>query len=409
MKQRSPLVALFLTVLIDLLGFGIVLPLLPQYAKDYAATPSELAVLMASFSAMQFVFAPLWGRLSDRHGRRPVLMVGLAGSIASYALFGLAEVDGVHQALGLATPYGVLLVSRILAGVFGATIGTAYAYIADVTDTATRGRGMALVGAAFGVGFTLGPVIGGLADENLGSTAPGFIAAGLSALALVFAWRSLAEPERHGAAESRGWAGLRALGTALAQPTVALILFLQFLATFCFANMEGVLALFAHGRFGFDRSDNGWLFAYLGVSLLVAQGFVVRRFLPRVGELRFNAVGCVLLAAGLLTVAGSREPWHAFVALPISVFGFAMCSTSLTSLLSRRTPPSIQGEVLGVNQSSLSLARILGPGVGNVLLPAVLVGPDLARPFWFAGALMLLAFVGALALVRRPAPDLVAS
>ena len=403
-KPRSPLVALFLTVLIDLLGFGIVLPLLPQYAKDYDATPWELAILMASFSAMQFVFAPLWGRLSDRHGRRPILMVGLAGSMASYVLFGLAEVDGVHQALGLATPFGVLLVSRILAGVFGATIGTAYAYIADVTDSITRGKGMALIGAAFGVGFTIGPVVGGLSDEYIGSAAPGFIASGLSLLALLWAWRSLSEPERHREAERRGWAGLKSLGAALSEPSVALIIFLQFFATFCFANMEGVLALFARGRLGYDAGDNGWLFAYLGFSLLIAQGVIVRRFLPRVGELRFNAIGCILLATGLLSVAVSSEAWHAFVALPIGVLGFAICTTSLASLLSQRTPESMQGEVLGVNQSSLSLARILGPGVGNLLLPATLMGPELARPFWVAGGLMLVAFVGAAILMRMTVP-----
>ncbi len=408
MKQRSPLGALFLAVMIDLLGFGIVLPLLPQYAKNYGASPAMLALLMSSFSAMQFVFAPMWGRISDRRGRRPVLLVGLCGSVLSYALFGIAEIDGVHQALGLATPIPLILVSRILAGLFGATIGTAYAYIADVTDARSRGKGMALIGVAFGIGFTLGPAVGGWTDEHWGRPAPGFVAAALSFCALLVALRTLTEPERRGVSTRRGWDAFRSLGVALSRKTVASIVALQFLATFCFANMEGTLALFARARLGYDTGDNGMLFAYLGLSLLVAQGFVVRRFLPRVGELRFNVVGCALLAAGLGFVAVSTQQWHAFTALPTAVFGFAMVTTSMASLLSQRTPADMQGEVLGVNQASLSLARIFGPAAGNLLLPKALddpTNPLLARPFWFAGGLAALAIVWAVVLARTPAPD----
>lgn len=408
-KARSPLLALFLAVLIDLLGFGIVLPLLPQYAKDYEAGPLMLGVLMASFSAMQFLFAPVWGRLSDRVGRRPVLMIGLAGSMLSYALFGLAEVEGVAAALGCATPVPLLLASRILAGLFGATIGTAYAYIADVTDATTRGRGMALIGAAFGLGFTIGPSIGGYANDLIGRPAPGLIAAGLSAVALLVAWRTITEPARHTRAHARGWDGLRQLGSALGAPTVGAILLLQFLATFCFANMEGTLALFAraHPELRYDPAANGHLFSYLGLCLLIAQGAVVRRLLPRIGEVRFNVAGCVLLAVGLVAVPGATAEWHVWAALAVAVFGFAIVTTSMASLLSLRTPESMQGEILGVNQSSLSLARIFGPAVGIALLPHELEGAAatrLAWPFWLAGGLMLLGLVWAIALARRPAP-----
>jgi len=403
--QKRRLTALFLTVLIDLLGFGIVIPLLPQYAKDYGASRMMLAALMASFSAMQFLVMPIWGRLSDRRGRRPILLIGLAGSTFSYLLFGAAEIPGFAESLGFANPVPLILLSRILAGAFGATIGTSYAYIADVTDETSRGRGMALIGAAFGVGFTVGPALGGWAFEYGGKAAPGFVAAGLSFLALLYCLRSLKEPEKHHEAQARGWDALRSLGRALRQKTVPSIILLQFLATFCFANMEGVLALFARAKLHYEVPDNAWLFTYLGFCLLVAQGFVVRRFLPKFGELHFNVAGSVLLGIGFVATALASEPWHVWSALPVAVLGFAMMTTSLASLLSRRTPASMQGEVLGVGQSALSLARILGPAVGNLLLLPTL----LALPFWVAASLTAVALVWSIVLARTPFEPAVAS
>jgi MFS family permease len=398
-KQRSPLVILFLTVFIDLLGFGIVLPLLPQYAKDYDAGRGMLALIMASFSAMQFLFAPLWGRLSDRHGRRPILLIGLMGSTFSYMLFGLAEYPGFATGLGFADPVPVLLISRILAGIFGATIGTAYAYIADVTDSETRGKGMALIGAAFGIGFTVGPAVGGLSDQYIGSAAPGFIASGLSFAALLYAWRRLPEPEKHRGEQRRGWLAFRALRKALSAPGVTLVIALQFLSTFAFANLEGTLALFAEATLGYDTGQNGWLFAYLGFTLLIAQGVIVRRLLPKVGEINFIVAGALILGVGLGGVALSTETWHAMVALPVGVLGSAMLTTALASLLSQRTPEDMQGEVLGVGQSALSLARICGPAAGNLLL----IPGMMYLPFVTGAAVMVIGFLMAVLLWLRPA------
>ncbi len=250
----------------------------------------------------------------------------------------------------------------------------------------------------------IGPAIGGLANDYVGRPAPGFFAAGLSALALFTAFRSLVEPENRVRSGRRGWAGFQALGKALALPTVTSIILLQFFATFCFANLEGTLALFARARLGYDVSVNAALFMYLGFALLVAQGFVVRRYLPKVGELRFNVLGCALLSVGLLGVALSTEQWHAWAALPVGVFGFAMVTTSMANLLSLRTLENMQGEILGVNQASLSMARILGPAVGMLLLPASLEATDPAhpRPFWVAGTLMALALTWAVVLLEFP-------
>jgi len=331
---------------------------------------------------MQFLFAPFWGRLSDRFGRRPLIMLGLAGSAGSYLLFGLAKT------------YTLLLVSRALAGFFGATIGTAQAYIADTTGREDRGKEMALIGAAFGVGFTVGPAIGGITFP-MGESVPGFVAAGLSFLALLLAWKKLPEPERHAERRRGKVIDFNAIRHAFATKGVPAILVLTFLAVFCFSNFEGTLARLLKAEHGFDESKNGWMFAYVGFCLLIAQGFIVRRFMKRVGEQKFCVLGSLLLAAGLFGVGMEVPP---LAILPVPVLGFAMLSPSLASLLSLNTPHDMQGEVLGVGQSFSALARIFGPFMGNVLF-------DLghALPFWAAGGFAILALLLSLGLRRAPA------
>jgi len=381
--KRSALGALFLTVFIDLLGFGIVLPLLPRYADDLRASGWQIGLLFAAFSGMQFLFAPLWGRLSDKHGRRRLILLGLCGSTAAYLLFAFAK------------SYALLLASRLLAGVFAATIGTAQAYIADVTGETQRGRGMALIGAAFGIGFTFGPVLGWLTHE-LGPAWPGLAAAALSLSALLFAWRKLPEPERHAAREPR--ARFAGLVHVAGHPRVMLVVGLQFAATFAFAAFEGTLALLTKREYGYGFRGTGLLFTYIGFCLLVAQGMLVRRLMPRVGERAFARFGALCLGAGLVGIPlvgaglGGVLP-----VLAVTVLGFAMLTPSLSSLLSLHTPEAMQGEVLGIGQSSLSLARILGPFLGNVLFAR---GADL--PYWTAAAVMLVAASLTLALPGRP-------
>jgi multidrug resistance protein len=386
--RKGSLGVLFMVVFIDLVGFGIVLPLLPRYAKLYDVTPLQQGVLMASFSAMQFLCSPFWGRLSDRIGRRPVLLAGLFGSVLAYAGFAFAN------------SYMTLLATRIAAGVFGATIGTAGAYIADVTTPAERGKGMALIGAAFGIGFTLGPAIGGFAAGPGHMHLPGLIAAGLSAAALLAAWRLLPEPPQHRSHTTRGVFGLGGLRHVMETRTLPLVIGLQVAATFSFAMFESTLSLMTANRFDYDAKHNGLLFTYVGFTLVLAQGAVVRRLMPKVGELNFAAVGTALLAFGLLGLAWSRSLFPLLLALGTTVFGFAMVTPSLSSLLSRRSPPTIQGEVMGLNQSGLSFARILAPLAGNWLL-----GLDDALPSLAAGAIMGACFLLALRLRRLPAPE----
>jgi MFS family permease len=410
---RTPLVVLFLVVVIDLIGFGIVLPLLPRYADQYHATSTTTGLLMASFSAMQFLFAPFWGRLSDRRGRRPILMAGLFGSIVSYALFAFADpiatslstnVAALRGTFGLDADHvqlGVLLFSRLAAGFFGATIGAAQAYIADVTEPEERGRGMALIGAAFGLGFTVGPAIGGL-SAGWHKAAPGVIAAGLSLVAFLLAAVVLPEPPQHREKAERSMFDFSAIRHALATPTVPLILLLQFVATFAFAAFESTLSLFTQKEWHYDERQNGYVFTFIGLVLVIAQGGIVRRLMPKVGELNFVVRGLLLMAVGLLGLAYATGLATLLLALAVSVVGFAMVTPSLSSLLSRRSPQHVQGEVLGVGQSMLSLARIFGPMTGNWLFAV-----SWTLPYVGAANLLLVAFLLALLLRRAPAPDAV--
>jgi MFS family permease len=389
--SRSPLFIIFLTVFIDLLGFGIVLPLLPRYGEHFEAEGVTLGLLMASFSAMQFLFAPLWGRLSDRIGRRPVLLVGLLGSAVFYFLFARVTQLGNAGAIYGLSPLAWLFMTRIGAGIAGATIPTAQAYIADVTDAANRGKGMAIIGAAFGVGFTFGPLIGAPfvpSDPHAGpSSAPGYVAAVLSAGA--FAWALLMLPESLKSANAAGrkalWFDRRALRTALLRPYVGPILFTVFLTTFAFSQLETTLSLLTK-HLGLSDRHNFYVFAYIGFILALAQGLLVRWLIPRVGEFWMGLAGVALMTAGLLSLgwaSGQQSIWLVYGVLPVAVVGFAATTPSLQALLSLNSGADEQGGILGIGQSMSALARILGPALA---LP--LQKWNLPLPYWVGAVLM---------------------
>jgi MFS family permease len=384
--RRGSLLVIFLTVLIDLLGFGMVLPLLPIYGEQFQASSLTLGLLMASFSAMQFLFAPLWGRLSDRVGRRPVLMLGLGGSVVFYSLFGVATV--YESLVGL-------FIARIGAGIAGATISTAQAYIADSTTLENRAKGMALIGAAFGLGFTFGPLLGSLAlgaDPNKPGPGPGYLAAALSAGALALAWFKLPESlDRSIAAKARHWLDVTALVRALKTPSIGPLLVALFICILSFANFETTLSLLLKGKsaqapFQFTVKQVAWTFAYVGLTLTFAQGVLVRRMAGRVSEGLMASGGALLDMVGfimlLVAIASGQNGWL-FAGLSVVVIGFAFMMPSLNSLISRRSDPAEQGGILGVSQSVSSLARILGPMIG---IP--LHGVSIGLPYWVATGLM---------------------
>lgn len=391
---RASLLVIFVTVFIDLLGFGMVLPLLPIYAQDFAAQlglhegdwqiGALIGGLMSSFSIMQFVFAPWWGRLSDRIGRRPVIMVGLAGSVVFYALFGVAT---VFRSIVL------LFVARIGAGIAGATISTAQAYIADTTTLENRAKGMALIGAAFGLGFALGPLFGYLAlpaGKGDPGPGPGYAAAALSAVALCVAWFKLPESwQPTGEATRRRLLDFQALADALRTPSVGLLLLTNFVCVFSFANFESTLSLLAkdeRGAFRFSFGEVCLMFAFVGFTLLVVQGGIVRRLAGRIAEATLAAAGAAAEIGGFVLLAGAAQTGSLamlLAALAVVVSGFAFITPSINALVSRRSDPTRQGGILGVLQSTASLARVVGPLAGNVLFQS-----QPTYPLWLAAALM---------------------
>ena len=362
---RFALLVIFLTVFIDLLGFGIVIPLLPIYSEKFGATPMELGLVFSCFSGMQFLFAPMWGRISDRIGRKPVLVGCLFGSAAAYALF--SQVDGMM----------LLVISRLLAGFFGANISTAVAYIADVTTPANRAKGMGMIGMAFGLGFTVGPLFGGELN-NISTHLPGFVAAGLSFTAALVGWKFLIEQPRAARSQSRVF-GMTDVRRAFSDARIGTVLILSFLAIFAFASFESMFVVFGLAQFptyfGLDSPvanatvaqinaagaySGRYLFA-VGLLSALIQGGLIRRLVPRFGETRLIIAGPLILALGLFVIALANSWWLVIVGCVVMPMGFGLNNPSLTSLVSRASPEAEQGAFLGINQSLLSLARVLGP------------------------------------------------
>ncbi len=381
----SPTVILFFTVFIDLLGFGIIIPLLPFYAERFGGSAETVAMLSASFSLMQFIFMPIWGRLSDRIGRRPILLLGLFGSFGSYLLFGLAG------------SLPLLFASRIFAGIAGATVSTAQAFIADTTTVENRAKGMGVLGAAFGLGFIFGPAIGGFLSR-WGHSVPPFFAAALAIANFAAAWFLLPEsrpahvPATARAAHSR----LDALRKALLRPTLPVLLGVYFLVVASFSGFETTFALFSQKRFGFTEESIGYLFAYVGIVLSIVQGGLVGRVVKRVGERRLVPVAIVVLACGLALIPLSYSLPMLFLANGVLAVGMGFNSPSLVSLISQGSDPEDQGGVLGVSQSLASLARIAGPAWGGFLYDRF----GASTPYMSSAALMLLAAIVAAAGVR---------
>lgn len=386
----GPRLVLFLTVFIHLLGFGLLLPILPYYAKTYGAGGLVVGLLSASFSFFQFLFAPVWGRLSDRVGRRPILLGSLIVTSASYLVFGFAH------------SLWLLFASRILAGIAGAVLPTAQTYIADTTSPEERTKGMGMIGAALGLGFTFGPAIGG-ALSHWGYSVPAFASAGFALLAAVLAFFLLPEslsPESRteAAARRRARPGLAvAFSDAFAHPSVRPVLLLYFVGTLCFAGLEATFALFGHDRYGLKAMNIGYLLGYMGILAVLMQGGLVGRLARRFGEPTLVRSGFLLLGAGMLA-AGVAPPFSwLLVALAAVALGNGLASPSLAGLVSIATVAAEQGSVLGVYQALGSLARTVGPFLGGLAFDTL--GPT--SPLWIGGTVLALASFMAGSLPRR--------
>src|SRR6476660_292706 len=399
--KRSPLIVIFTTVFIDLVGFGIVIPVLPFYAEGtrFNATPRTVGLLFASYSIMQLIFSPILGRLSDKYGRRPVLLISIIGTGIGFLI------------LGFAKTLWMLFAGRILDGITGGNISTAQAYIADITTKENRAKGMGLIGAAFGLGLIFGPAIGGILSR-WGIHVPFFFAGGLcfaNALLLYFTLPATVTKDHPARQSAAGGRGLAELLQSLKDPKLGFVLIIYFLFIVAFSIMTTSFSLFTMFRFGYDAQHTGYLFAYVGLIAVIIQGGLIGRLVKRFGELPLVIVGALCFAISLFAVPFVSPAAGGLAALLIGggVFsmGNSLATPALTSLASTSVGPAQQGVVLGVTQSTASLARAVGPSLAALLISSSIahLGADgvphfmsdhsLFVTFWTGAAIMLLAFL----------------
>jgi DHA1 family tetracycline resistance protein-like MFS transporter len=379
---------LWLTVFVDQLGFGIVVPFLPLYAAEHGASAFGAGLLLATYSAAQMLVSVRWGRLSDRIGRRPVIVAAAAGGAAGFLV------------LGAAGSLAVLFVGRALLGGFGVAMQTAQAWIADATAPEERGRELAALGAVAGLGFVLGPAVGAAGILAGGTALPFFLSAACAAgnAALAAAVLPRMPPRVAGAGDAVApVAGGRAAGRAGGLRLIAPCLVVGFVLTYAFSGVEATFALFTRDALDFAPADNGWLFGGMAVIAALAQLSAVRWLAGRVDEPRRVALGLALLGIGIALVPAARSLGAILPPLAVLAIGYAITAPSLAAWVSRRAPADRQGELLGLAASASAMARVAGPGVGGLLFDHVGHG----APFHVAA--VMIGGAAAVALRGRPA------
>jgi multidrug resistance protein len=384
----SPLVIIFVTVFIDLLGFGIIIPLLPFYAQSYGASPFVIGLLGTVFSLMQFLVAPVCGRWSDRIGRRPIILAGLLASAIAYV------------ALALADSLALIFAARILGGIAGGNIPTAQAYIADITTHENRAKGMGLIGAAFGLGFIIGPAVGGVLTR-FGQATPMWCAAVLCFANFAAAIFLLPE-SRRGVRDQVSISRMDLFRRARRHGGLVPLLVVFFLASAAFSGFEATFALFTERRFRFNAEQIGYVFAFIGLVLAIVNGVLVGRVVPIVGERRLVPAAIALIALALLLLPAAHTVPALFAVCGAIAVGMGFNNPSLTSAVSRLSDPAEQGGMLGLAQSLAALGRIVGPAWGGFLFDRV----DVTMPYFSAAAVMSVALALAVAGVRRADPGL---
>src|SRR4051812_12420003 len=355
-RPRSPLFVLFLTVFIDLIGFGIVIPILPLYAEHFHASPIAIGWLTGIYSGMQIIFTPILGKLSDRFGRRPVLFVSIVGTALGFALMGLAH------------SLTLLFVARILAGITGGNIAIPQAYIADVTAPEKRSRAMGMIGAAFGLGFTFGPLIGGVMSR-ISYSAPFFFSAGLAVINAALVYLILPESlSREHRARPHQEASIIEVFRHGRGAMFAIVLSTYFFLIVGFSIMTTLFALFTERRFGYDAQANGYLFGFVGIVSVIVQGGLIGRLIKMFGEVALARAGMILTTVSLALLPMSHNLAFLLLVSEGLSAGSGCASPPLSGLASQMVEQSWQGRALSVLQSAGSTARLLGPLLGGWLL-----------------------------------------
>jgi DHA1 family tetracycline resistance protein-like MFS transporter len=388
---KKPQVVIFLTVFIYLLGFGMIIPVLPLLSTHYGASALQAGLLMSVYSLMQFIFSPMWGKLSDKVGRRPILMYCLLGEAISYLL------------LAWSRSLEMLFVSRILTGFFGASISTASAYISDITPANERSKGMALIGAAFGMGFLFGPAIGGgltFAAEKISTDVnfiTGFSSYGVALLCIgtfVFAYFNLNEslvkqtdePEKP---ITLKMGRIENIAKFLNMPVVGTLIFTFGMATLAMSMMEATLVLFMKDKFNWGIKEVSFGFAYIGICIVITQGFLVRKLIPKIGERNVLRIGLTCMAIGMSGIAFAEHIWMMAIVQTFLAIGNGFTNPSIMGSISLLVPADEQGVALGTTQSLSALGRVIGPALGGLLFGTLTMG----SPFIIAGLLIVCALV----------------
>lgn len=366
---------LFSVIVVDLIGFGIVVPILPFWADHYGANGALLGLLLTSHAAMQFLFSPLWGKLSDRIGRRTVMLITIAGTAISLLFLGLA--DSLPQ----------IFLARLLSGIFGSNISVATAYLTDVTEEADRTRWMGMIGASFAVGFTLGPPIGGLL-ARAGHGVPMLVAAAMAAANFIWAAIALREPARH---QNRPVANMTSRLDVLRNPVIGRICFVYFLFSVAVTQLETTFAFLMLHRFGFDALGVGLIMLGMAVVMGGIQGGAMKRLAARFHERRLILVGLSLMAVAFFAVPLPQTAPFLLLPLMLAAVGRGISQPPMMSLVSTRADEGSRGIVMGVFQSSASAARVVGP-----LIAGALYDQDQAFPYWMAAVLIAIAALTAI-------------
>jgi DHA1 family tetracycline resistance protein-like MFS transporter len=361
-KMNKRLFSIILVVFIDLLGFSLILPLLPYYAETFKASETTTGILIASYALMQLIGAPILGRLSDRFGRRPVLLISVFGTFLGFLL------------LGFANALWMLFVSRIIDGLTGGNLSVAQAYISDVTDAKDRSKGLGMIGAAFGLGFIIGPVTGGLLSQ-WGYAVPAFAAAAISFinLVLIYAWlpESLTEEKRSQMTEKRPAITLNALLVAFQRPFTGSILITRFFFGLAFAIFQTIFSLYALAKFNLTARDTGFVLTYVGVLSVIVQGFLVGRLTSRFREDILITASVVLMGFSLLGWALAPSVLWLYIIMTPTALSGGLLNTLLSSTLTKAVAPQEIGGILGLSSAVESSTRIIAPLLGGVLLQQI--------------------------------------
>jgi MFS family permease len=376
-RRFSPINIIIITVLVDMTGFGMIIPLIPFYARRFYAGGTGIGILIASFSFMQFIFSPILGRISDNRGRRPVLLFSILTSIASFILFTIAN------------NFFILLASRIIAGL-ATEGGVAQAYIADITSRDERSSGIGKVGAASGLGFILGPVISGLLSPY-GLWAPGAAAALLGFINLLFVFLFLPEPDvLKASGMSKGWIdSLQDVWVILKEPLKGQVIIIYFIVTLAFAAIPVIIPLLAIEYYGFTEVETSYMFIFVGLIQVSLQGFAMRRLVEKFSEEKLIILGPLFMILGIFFMPLIENIIFFGICLSLLSIGIGTSNTAVPSFISLMTADEKQGSTLGVTQSIGSIARIPGPLIGGITTDF----GGIASPFYLSGAMLILPFI----------------